>query len=93
MRDISQLVAKNLYFDMAGGRHEAFDIHITIAKRRPRFRLAAVVRLLNIFETADNAHPATASSRHGFDDDCGVRAFRPPKGFNLVKGCRSRGTG
>ena len=79
MRDVSRSIAENLDFDMASRRHEAFDIHLAIAERRARFRLATVVRFLNIVKTTDNAHPATTASGHGFDDDRGIRAARTEK--------------
>src|SRR5262245_36979781 len=85
MRDASRLITKNLYFDMAGCRHEALNIYLVIAKSRARFRLATGVRLLDVVETANNAHPAAASPGDGFNDDRGVRGFGLQKGFDLSK--------
>src|SRR5258707_15022849 len=92
MNNASQVIAKNLYFDMPARRHESLNIHIAIAKSRACFRLTMLVRLLHGFETANNTHTTTPSSSHGFNYDRGVRGSRTQKIFNLVKACRPYGT-
>src|SRR6266540_5186311 len=87
------MITEDLYFDMAGRWHEALDIHLAIAKSRVRFRLAAVIRLLDVVDTANNAHPAAAASCHSFNDDRGVHVSGLQKGLDLSEACRPCGTG
>src|SRR5215212_8893227 len=86
------MIAKYLDFNMTSRRHEAFDIHVTVAKRRARFRLTTGVGFLDLVGMADDTHAAPTASGHGFDDDRPVGRTRLHESPNLSEAGRSGGT-
>src|SRR5215210_8083456 len=86
------MIAKYLDFNMTSRRHEAFEIHVTVAKCCACFGLATGVGFLDLVGMADHTHTASTASGHGFDDDRYAGRTRLHESPNLSEAGRSGGT-
>ncbi len=76
MHDISRFIAQNLHLDVLRIHDALFDVHRIVAESHLRFRFRAVVRLFEILNAIDIAHPAPAAAGHRLDHDGEPVRFR-----------------
>ncbi len=48
--DVARAIADNLHFDMTRARHQLLDVHVAVAERRARLRLAALVSFVDFLD-------------------------------------------
>src|SRR5262245_45359059 len=92
MADRTRAVAKDLYFDMACSGKQLLDIHVTIAKRLPRFRLTSGVSFFHFLGMKNGSHPTTAATTDGFNHHRATVAQGGEKRTGLLKTRRFRGS-
>ncbi len=66
---VAELVADDLYLDVAGPGEVTLDVDLVAAEKRLRLTLGAVHRLLHLVGASDHLHPSAASAERGLDGE------------------------